>query len=232
MASTHNPGGNCGWVAHAPPHWLKSAYACAYDTEAIEVARAYRKKIGAKAVRGLVRTVILMQNKNISDACAEQVTLSFCKHMWTVCDIVKLAHTFKAACAAQQLITVARNLFSLGLTIHVACPVKELFEVQMQRVLLIMARDRSSESDASDQSAETRSTAESRSWAELIEDVGEAAAHLKREEWTYHPEEKEWMPRLLEADCDSDGDEEAEFMERIMYRSSGAGGPTMLMLRA
>jgi hypothetical protein len=56
MASTHNPGGNGGWAAHAPPHWLKYAYACAYDTEAIEVARAYRKKIGAKAVRGLVRT--------------------------------------------------------------------------------------------------------------------------------------------------------------------------------
>ena len=51
----------------------------------------------------------MMQNPRISDACTEQVTISFCKHMWTLCDIVKRAHTYSKQCKRYRRKTPTAN---------------------------------------------------------------------------------------------------------------------------
>ena len=61
---------------------------------------------------------MLMRNESLSDDNLQQVTISFCNHMWAVCDMVTKAHTPSEARAFIRLINVAKELFSLGLVVH------------------------------------------------------------------------------------------------------------------
>ena len=57
------------------------------ELRAYDIAHNYKNQFGAKSVRGMARMAMLMRNKSLSDDNMQQVTISFCNHMWAVCDM-------------------------------------------------------------------------------------------------------------------------------------------------
>ena len=141
----------------------------------------------------------LMRNEVISDTCMQQATISFCKHMFTLLDMVKKAHTLTEARASIRVINIAKLLFSTGLCIHVACPVDELFKVEYARVFAIVfdamqgsALDMGASDTASDVSQDTE-------WDELQDDLQDEAATVTHEtNWKYDRDHREWKPIVIE----------------------------------
>ena len=143
--------------------------------------------------------------------------------------MVTKAHTPSEARASIRLINVAKQLFSLGLVVHVACPLQELFSVQHGRLMDIVSESIISgcDTEASDTASDVTDT---REWEELVDDLGKLGATLKREDWCYDVVSKEWKPVDHEptipladsSDYDTDADSltsEAEFIFRRWSRT-------------
>ena len=136
---------------------------------------------------------MLMRNQSLSDDNMQQVIISFCNHMWAICDMATKAHTPSEARASIRIINVEKQLFSLGLVVHVACPLQELFSVQHGRLMDIVSESIISgcDTEASDTASDVTDT---REWEELVDDLGKLGETLKREDWCYDVVSKEWKP--------------------------------------
>ena len=187
--------------------------------QAIEAALRYKNKFGATPLRGLARMASLMSNTIIPKTLVEQVTNKFCEHMFTICDMVQKAHTVsKEAHASLQLIQIARDLFSLGLTIHVACPVEELFLVQYERLFDIMADaiDRGLECESSDAASDASSDVLG-AWHALMDDLGDASTTVNKQDWSYDHDSHEWRP---DTPLDSDASDAESLAEEEAFLRS------------
>ena len=204
-----------------------------YTADTLKEARNYRNHFGTKAVRGMTRMASLMRNEFVSETCMQQATYSFCKHMFTLLDMVKKAHTLAEAWASIRVLNIAKLLFSNGICIHVACPVDELFRVEYARVFAIVfdAMQGSNTGNGMGASDTATDVSQDTEWDELQDDLDDEAANVTREtDWKYDRDDREWKPKeyALATPCktpdrvsdDDSLDEEEKFLHGLAAAQS------------
>jgi hypothetical protein len=172
-----------------------AATGVSYDAHAaVDGALRYAavdSNIGAELVRKLVKTVKMIADPDMEEYLARS-TQKFCEHMFNLCELIKGIGE-DGAMAGLKLIAVVRGLLFMGMVVSVDCPVVELFNVQHQRLVALVAL--------------VEGETDEMEWATMGEESHEG--------WVWHADLNEWIPEMKDNADSSDEEGEAAWLASV-----------------